>query len=300
MSSLEASLNARFGARLRRDLPLGDLTSFRIGGPGDFVLEVEDEEELAAAITNARRCEMPVTILGSGTNVLVSDRGIRGLVVRQGRGLRRIDFDGTAVAAGAAARFARLVAETVRRGLAGLEFGEGIPGSVGGALIMNAGAFGGEMASVVIKVHGVTADGRLLGLARSELGLGYRRSALPGGFIVTSVDFELAHAERKELERKVAELRARRAAHQPHGRPNAGSIFKNPQGAFAGRLLEQCGLKGERIGNAAFSHEHANFIVNLGGAQAADVCALIERARDRVLQQTGVLLETEVKLIGEW
>lgn len=300
MIVLETELSARFGARVRRDFPLAEMTSFRIGGPADFMLEVESGGEVAEALAIARRCEMPAMILGSGTNILVSDRGIRGLVLRLGRGMREIGFDGVNVNAGAAARFARLVAETVERGLAGLEFGEGIPGSVGGALIMNAGAFGGEMARVVTAVHGVAADGRMLGLAREAIGFGYRRSVLPAGFIVTGVDFELACGDREQLMARVAELRARRAAHQPRGKPNAGSIFKNPPGAFAGRLLEDCGLKGERIGDAAFSQEHANFIVNLGGARAADVRALIKLARERVLQKTGVRLELEVKPIGEW
>ncbi len=238
--------------------------------------------------------------LGSGTNILVSDRGIRGLVVRLGASFSEISFDGCHVKAGAAAQFGALVAQAVGRGLAGLEFGEGIPGSVGGALIMNAGAFGGEMAPVVGAVRGADHDGRLRTLAKDEIEFLYRRSILPPGFVVSAVEFDLVRGDRDALNTKVAELKAKRAARQPLGMPNAGSIFKNPPGNFAGRLLEKCGLKGERRGGAAFSDRHANFIVNLGGAQAVEVRELMDLARRRVEEQTGVRLEPEVKLVGEW
>jgi UDP-N-acetylmuramate dehydrogenase len=300
MSALEAELRTRFGARLERGQPLASLTSFRIGGPADFFIEVAGEDELSSVLAAARRHQVPAVCLGSGTNILVSDRGIRGLVVRLGAGFSEIGFDGCHVRAGAAAQFGALVAQAVARGLAGLEFGEGIPGSVGGALIMNAGAFGGEMAPVVSAVRGADPDGRLRTLAKDEIEFLYRRSILPPGFIVSAVEFDLVRGDRDALSTKVAELKTKRAARQPLGMPNAGSIFKNPPGNFAGRLLEKCGLKGERRGGAAFSERHANFIVNLGGAQASEVRELIELARRRVEEQTGVRLEPEVKLVGEW
>jgi UDP-N-acetylmuramate dehydrogenase len=300
MSALEAELRTRFGARLERGQPLASLTSFRIGGPADFFIEVAGEDELSSVLAAARRHQVPAVCLGSGTNILVSDRGIRGLVVRLGAGFSEIGFDGCHVRAGAAAQFGALVAQAVARGLAGLEFGEGIPGSVGGALIMNAGAFGGEMAPVVSAVRGADPDGRLRTLAKDEIEFLYRRSILPPGFIVSAVEFDLVRGDRNALSTKVAELKTKRAARQPLGMPNAGSIFKNPPGNFAGRLLEKCGLKGERRGGAAFSERHANFIVNLGGAQASEVRELIELARRRVEEQTGVRLEPEVKLVGEW
>jgi UDP-N-acetylmuramate dehydrogenase len=295
-----AELAQRFGARLHERYPLAALTSFRIGGPGDLVLEVEDEGELMAALAVASRHEVPSFVLGAGTNLLVSDRGIRGLVIRLGRGFSTISFDGLEVSAGAAARFSDLVYAALERGLGGLEYGEGIPGTVGGALIMNAGAFGGELAPVVTAVRGVTAAGQPRRLSPAEVNFGYRRSLLPGGFIVSGVEMRLLPGDRAALLAKAAELRARRAGRQPKELPNAGSVFKNPPGNFAGRLLEECGLKGERIGDAAFSERHANFIVNLGQARAADVRALIELARKRVEEQTGVRLEPEVRLVGEW
>jgi UDP-N-acetylmuramate dehydrogenase len=300
MNAFEAELTARFGARVGCGQPLAALTSFRIGGPADFVLEVADEHELAAALAAASRHRIPAFCLGTGTNILISDRGVRGLVVRLGAAFGEIHFDGCRAKAGAAVQFGELVAQAVARGLAGLEFGEGIPGSVGGALIMNAGAFGGEMAPVVSAVRGADPDGRLRTLSKDEIGFFYRRSVLPSGFIVAAVEFDLMRGDREALAAKVAELRAKRAARQPQGVPNAGSIFKNPPGKFAGRLLEACGLKGERIGGAAFSRQHANFIVNLGGARAGEVRALMDLARQKVEQQTGVRLEPEVKLVGEW
>jgi UDP-N-acetylmuramate dehydrogenase len=300
MSRLESELRDRFGARVAANRPLADFTSFRIGGPAELMVAVENQSELMAALDAAHRDGAPAFCLGSGTNLLVSDRGIRGVVVRLIGEFTQIDFDGVQVRAGAAGRFGALVEQTVEHGLGGLEFGEGIPGSVGGGLVMNAGAFGGEMARVVTCVHGVTIEGAARSLSKGEVGFAYRRTDLPPGFVITRVDFELWPGERETLGAKVAEFRAKRAARQPRGLPNAGSIFKNPPGNFAGRLLEGAGMKGARVGAAAFSDQHANFIVNLGGARADDVRELIEVARRRVRETSGVALEPEVRLVGEW
>jgi UDP-N-acetylmuramate dehydrogenase len=300
MNQLEQELRARFGARLRPGASLAELTSFRIGGPADVLLTVESEDELRAAMAAAWRERVPAFCLGAGTNLLVSDRGVRGLVVHLGEGFTHLEFDGLRVRAGAAAQFGALVHDAVEHGLNGLEFGEGIPGSVGGGLVMNAGAFGGEIARVVRLVHGVNEQGQSLALSGTEVKFSYRRTDLPPRFVITRVDFELEHGDREQLRARVAELKAKRAARQPRGLPNAGSIFKNPPGNFAGRLLEDAGLKGTRLGAAAFSTEHANFIVNLGGARAEDVRDLIELARSRVKKQSGVALEAEVRMVGEW
>src|SRR5271170_7781830 len=300
MKALEGELREKFGARIRAAMPLAELTSFRIGGPADLFVAVEDENELMHAKAAAYRASVPCFCLGAGTNLLVSDRGMRGLVVRLGDGFGKIKIDGTKVVAGAGAAFGTLVQTVVDRGLEGLEFGEGIPGTVGGGLVMNAGAFGGELARVVAMVHGVTSQGELRALSADEVKFAYRRTELPPGFIITRIEFDLVEGDHGVLRERVAQLKARRASHQPRGFPNAGSIFKNPPGNFAGRLLESCGLKGERVGSAAFSDRHANFIVNLGGARAIEVRELMEIARRRVEQQTGVRLEPEVKLVGEW
>ena len=279
---------------------LAEFTSFRIGGPADVFVTVEDEAELRRVKRAAHHNGTPTFCLGHGTNLLISDRGIRGVVIRLGEGFNRVSIDDVRVSAGAGVDFGELVEAVVDRGLEGLEFGEGIPGTVGGGLVMNAGAFGGEIARVVKMVHGVTAEGEARALTPEDVNFAYRRTKLPADFVISHVDFELHHGDREALWARVLEVRGKRAARQPRGIPNAGSIFKNPPGKFAGRLLEAAGLKGHRIGDAAFSDHHANFIVNLGGAHADDVRALIELARAKVNQQAGILLETEVRLVGDW
>jgi UDP-N-acetylmuramate dehydrogenase len=300
MNALELRLRAEFGAALKRDRPLADLTSFKIGGPADLFVAVHDEAQLAAVLAAAYRHSAPVFCLGSGTNLLVSDRGIRGVVLKLDAGLASVLVDGKAVSAGAAVQFRVLVETVVESGLGGLEFGEGIPGTLGGGLVMNAGAFGGEIARVVKLVHGVSERGERLSLTDGEIGFAYRRSALPRGFVITRIEFALEPGDRETLWKRVLAIRERRATSQPADYPNAGSVFKNPPGNFAGRLLEGVGLKGMRVGGAAFSCRHANFIVNLGDASADDVRRLIELARSKVQEATGVLLEPEVKLVGEW
>lgn len=300
MSRLEDELRENFRERLKMNQSLAEFTSFRIGGPADLFVTVENEPELMRAKSAAHRAGVPTFCLGHGTNLLVSDRGIRGLVIRLGAGFNKISIDDVKVTAGAGVDFRELVETVVERGLEGLEFGEGIPGTVGGGLVMNAGAFGGEIARVVTLVHGVTAEGEARALTPDEVNFAYRRTNLPPHFVISRVDFELRHGDRDKLRERVMEVRAKRASRQPRGVPNAGSIFKNPPGNFAGRLLEAAGMKGHRIGGAAFSEQHANFIVNLGGARADDVHALIEIARAKVMESSGVVLEPEVKLVGEW
>lgn len=300
MNSLEHELRDRFGNRLQVEFPLAALTSFQIGGPADLFIAVENEGELTDAVAAAYRNRVNHFCLGAGTNLLVSDRGMRDLVIKLGSGFAALAIDGLDLTAGAAAQFGSMVETAVEHGLAGLEFGEGIPGTVGGGLVMNAGAFGGEMARVVTTVHGVTTTGDARALTRDEVQFAYRRTELPPRFVISRVDFHLERGNREALMARVAELKAKRAARQPKGVPNAGSVFKNPPGNFAGRLLEGAGLKGAQLGGAAFSERHANFIVNLGGARAEEVRALIDMARHRVKETSGVWLDPEVRLVGEW
>lgn len=238
MSRLEDELRENFRERLKLNQSLAEFTSFRIGGPADLFVIVESEAELMRAKSAANRAGVPTFCLGHGTNLLVSDRGIRGLVIRLGEGFNNISIDDVKVTAGAGVDFGELVKTVVERGLEGLEFGEGIPGTVGGGLVMNAGAFGGEIARVVTLVHGVTAEGEARALTPAEVNFAYRRTNLPPHFVISRVDFELHHGDRDKLRARVVEVRAKRAARQPRGVPNAGSIFKNPPGNFAGRLLE--------------------------------------------------------------
>lgn len=304
-SDLLALIGAEAAARVRRDHPLAPFTSFRIGGPADLMFEPADVEMLGRVLAAAHELRIPVTLLGGGTNVLVSDRGVRGLVIRLGR-----DFDyrrwgdeieqTVTVDVGAATRLGKLVKESVERGLEGLEFAAGIPGTVGGGALMNAGAFGGEIGAAIVDIEGVSLDGKKIVFDRSELEFSYRRLALRVELMVTSVRFRLLRSSVGKLRRIVEAVQGKRRSKQPLGLPNAGSIFKNPQGEFAGRLIERAGLKGRTLGQAQVSPGHANFIVNLGGAKASDVRDLMGLIQDEVWERSGVWLEPEVRLVGEW
>jgi len=290
---------------LRRDESLARHTSMRVGGPADLFCEVESEAALAAVVRHARAARLPLFVLGGGTNLVVSDRGVRGVTVKLGRSFARTTWlaeDGRAarVLAGAAGNFKRLVVDVTGRGFTGLEFGEGIPGTVGGGVLMNAGAFGGEIADVVVALRGVTAAGEAVQIPRAELAFAYRRLDLPRGFVVTALELRVERGDPERIAQAVADAKRKRGRHQPLGQPNAGSVFKNPPGDFAGRLLELCGLKGRRMGGAQVSPQHANFIVNTGGARASEVRDLLREMRDTVWRRRGVWLEPEVRLAGEW
>jgi UDP-N-acetylmuramate dehydrogenase len=293
-----------FGERVRFDEPLSRHTSFRIGGPADVWVEVADAEEIRRVQLIAAAADLPLFVLGGGTNVLVSDRGVRGIVVHLGRSLAclawRVNGHGLHVCAGAALPLKKLVTEAIARDLTGLEFAEGIPGTVGGGLLMNAGAFGGEIGNIVEYVDGVDACGEPQRLPRAALRFGYRHFDLPPRFIVTRLEFLLHPGDPLAIRAKRDDARGRREAHQPLGYPNAGSIFKNPPGQFAGCLLDAVGMKGERCGGAMVAPQHANFIVNAGGATAADVHALMSEGARRVWECRGVRLEPEIKLVGDW
>jgi UDP-N-acetylmuramate dehydrogenase len=286
--------------RVRADEPLARHTSFRIGGPADWLVTPDTAEELAAVVRATLAAHVPFTILGGGSNMLVGDGGIRGVVVKLGRGFRRVAWDAPCVEAGAAVQLGRLARDAAQRGLAGLEYAEGIPGTVGGALFMNAGAYGGEVSEAVDAVEGVDTGGTVQRLGRDTVAFTYRRAALPPGFVVTAVCFRLRPEAADVVRSRLDTARTRRTASQPHGWANAGSIFKNPPGDFAGRLVEVAGLKGTRVGGARISEQHGNFIVNEGEARAADVQALMQEAQRVVWERSGVWLEPEVRLVGNW
>ncbi|MFM7736529.1 MAG: UDP-N-acetylmuramate dehydrogenase [Alphaproteobacteria bacterium] len=289
---------------LRRDEPLSRHTSMRVGGPADLFFEVQTPDELAARVRFARRRGLPVFVLGGGTNLVVSDHGVRGVVLKLGRGFAGVRWTeipgGMRIEAGGAANLKKLVLETISRGHGGLEFAEGIPGTVGGGILMNAGAFGGEISGATVAVEGVDREGEFVRLPRSALAFSYRRLALPAGFVVTAVVFEVAAGDAGAIAARAEDARAKRGRHQPVGFPNAGSIFKNPSGDFAGRLIQLVGLRGLRIGNAQVAPAHGNFILNLGGARAAEIRELMERVRETVWRRRGVWLQPEVKLVGDW
>jgi len=297
-------LHERFGVRVRFAEPLSRHTSFRIGGPADAWVEAGSAAEVLELLRIGRDQGVPVSVLGIGTNVLVADRGVRGIVVKLGRALGAFDWrqDGALwrVRAGAAAPFKKLVVEAAGRGLTGLEFAEGIPGSLGGGLLMNAGAFGGEISHCVTAIEVVDAADGVRELPRDALRFGYRRFDLPADHIVTRIDFALAAGEPQAIRETMAAAKRKRDKKQPLGFPNAGSVFKNPPGEFAGKLIEAAGLKGRRVGGAMVSEQHANFIVNLGDATAADVKALMDEVSEAIWQARAIRLVPEIKLVGDW
>jgi UDP-N-acetylmuramate dehydrogenase len=303
-TTLLDSLLAISGLKVKRDEPLARYTTMKIGGPADYFLDADARPALAQALKLLSAHHVPFCLLGKGSNVLVSDRGVRGAVIRLGDDFKRADWreeGGRAfVEVGAAQAMTQLVREAARRGLGGLEFAEGIPGSVGGALYMNAGAYGSEMEKIVERVEGATPSGEAVAFRRDELKFTYRDSHLPPGTIVTAVTMRLEKKDSAEVSTKVRELVSRRKSSQPAGFPNSGSMFRNPPGDFAGRLIEAAGWKGRRIGQAQISDRHANFIVNHGSATAADVKALMDGARADVKSKFGVELVPEVRFLGEW
>ena len=292
------------GLRVKCSEPLARYTSMKIGGPADYFIEVESGAALASVIKLLKRHGEGYFLLGNGSNVLVSDRGVRGAVLRLAGEFKRAEWreadEVVWLRVGAACAVTQLVREAARQGYAGLEFAEGIPGTVGGALVMNAGAYGSEFEKVVDQVEGVSATGETVLFKRAEMTFTYRDSHLPRGTIVTRVHLRLRKEDAARVSSQVLELVAKRKSSQPSGYPNSGSMFRNPPGDFAGRLIEAAGLKGRRIGQAQISERHANFIVNLGGARAEEVRRLMESARLEVKKQFGVELTAEVRLLGEW
>jgi UDP-N-acetylmuramate dehydrogenase len=292
------------GLRVKTNEPLGKYTSMKVGGPADYLFEAETRLALAEALRHLDRQGVPFCLLGKGSNVLISDLGIRGAVVRLGKEFTQVEWreekTGAEVIAGAAYPVARLARETVKRGYTGLEFAEGIPGSIGGALVMNAGAYGSEMERVVEKVESLSRTGEEIHLNRADLAFSYRKTDLPPDSVVTRVWLRLARGAPEAMRRRLEELLKKRKTSQPSGLPNSGSMFQNPPGDFAGRLIEAAGLKGKKIGRAQISERHANFIVNLGGARSEDVRSLMDLARSEVKTKFGVDLKPEVRMIGEW
>lgn len=288
------------GLKVRVQEPLSRYTSLRIGGNADYFAIPSSPAALSAALQAAWEAGCPVTIMGGGTNLLVADAGVRGMVVRLGRELGAVAWDGPCVEAQAGASLPALARQALERSLSGLEFAAGIPGTLGGAIAMNAGAHDGDMARLVEKVEAVRLDGSRLSLDAAACQFRYRGSRfLTGeGLIVVSSRLRLAPGDPAAIREKMGYYLDRRRRTQPLGTKNAGSIFKNPPGDYAGRLIEEAGCKGWREGKAEVSPLHANFIVNTGGATAAEVFQLVQRVRRRVQERFGITLELEVGLLG--
>jgi UDP-N-acetylmuramate dehydrogenase len=284
------------------DEPLKRYTAWKIGGPADALLEPGSVDELVEAIAKAREHGVPVTVLGGGTNVLVLDGGIRGLTIRLAKALTAVEIEGTNVSAEAGVLYPALANATAARGLAGLEFGTGIPGTVGGAVYMNAGAYGSDTSKVIVWADVYDPEeGRVERLSRDELGLGYRHSALHDrlpGRIVLRAGYALTPGDPDELKERIKEYRARRMTGSP-SKPSCGSVFMRPENDYPGRVIEAVGLKGTRVGALEVSPVHANYFVNLGGGTAKDALKLMDLARTTVREKLGIELETEVRVVGE-
>ena len=287
---------------LRENHPLAKHTTFNIGGSADYFLEVGDLGELESVVAQAARRGVPVRVIGAGTNLLIADAGVEGLVLRCVARGWRIGVECIEAEAGLKMmRLARLAADA---GLVGFEFAIGVPGSVGGAVYQNAGCWGTELASVLVSAEVLAPSGERLRLAADGLGLGYRTSAFRAGelrdHVILSATVRLQPGDGEAAKRRMKELTLERERTQPIKTKNCGSVFKNPTGDSAGRLVQAAGLKGASEGAAQVSEQHANFIVNRGGASAADVRRLIKRIREAVRQRFGVELESEVELVGKW
>lgn len=285
---------------VRRHHPLASHTTYRIGGPADWYLEAVDG--LADLVLGCRQRDIRLTMLGNGSNLLVSDGGVEGLVVRPTD--TAIEVRGEVIHAAAGARMVKVAQAAEKAGLTGMEWALGIPGTVGGSVHNNAGCFGSDIESTVTRVDGVTAGGQAAAWTTEECAFDYRTSAFRegalAGAIVTAADYRLRPGDRTAIRAQMEEIQQARKRTQPVTGRSTGSVFKNPRGGFAGHLVEQAGLKGRKLGGAMVSLEHANFIVNTGGATAADVAALVGLVQATIEERYGIHLEPEIEVLGRW
>ena len=280
-----------------REVSMKNYTSFKVGGPAELFLSPEDAGQTAKLVRFCEKEEIPVFVLGKGSNLLVSDRGIKGAVIYTGKQCGISLTDENTVRAQSGASLAQLCTFALENSLSGLEFAYGIPGTVGGAVFMNAGAYGGEMKDVLLNSEYVSTDGTSGELDNEAMELSYRHSAYENSnLVITAASVRLAPADRNEIKSTMNDILARRKEKQPLEYPSAGSTFKRPEGNFAGALIEQCGLKGVSVGGAQVSEKHAGFVINTGGATCADVLALCRQCREKVLAETGVELEMEIRV----
>ena len=290
-------------SRLLEQEPMSSHISFRVGGPADYLVQAADEKAVADVLSFCRKEQIPCYVLGNGTNVLVKDEGYRGVILQIGQNMSDISVrreeDGDAViCAQAGALLSAIAHRALEEGLAGMEFAAGIPGSLGGAVVMNAGAYGGEMKDILTLVRLLMPDGEIVTKTPEELRLGYRYSLVPKlSATVLSAEIRLAAGDREEIRAKMDDLAKQRRDKQPLEYPSAGSTFKRPVGHFAGKLIQDAGLRGYTVGGAQVSEKHCGFVINRGGATASDVLRLMEDVQRLVEKTSGVLLEPEVRIL---
>lgn len=281
--------------------PMSRHTTFRIGGPADYFLTPETAGQVQEILKVCREQEIPCFILGNGSNLLVSDRGYRGAVIQIFKNMNEIRTEGTRMRVQAGALLSGVARRAMEAGLTGFEFAGGIPGTMGGAAVMNAGAYGGEMKDVLVEVTVLDQEGRVLVIPAEKLEMGYRTSLIKKkGYLVLEAVLQLARGDKEAIQARMKELTELRTSKQPLEFPSAGSTFKRPEGYFAGKLIMDAGLRGYRVGGAQVSEKHCGFVVNTGNATAQDVIGLIQNVRETVKEQFGVVLEPEVRFLGEF
>ena len=282
------------------DEPMSRHTTFRVGGPADFFVTPKAKEEVRDVIRICKEAGMPYYIIGNGSNLLVSDAGYRGVIVQIYKEMNEVKVEGDLVKAQAGALLSGIAAKALGAELSGFEFASGIPGTIGGACVMNAGAYGGEMKDVLESVTALTGEGKIIELGRNELELGYRTSVIAKkGYIVLGVALKLECGDGEKIKTYMDELKEKRVTKQPLEYPSAGSTFKRPEGYFAGKLIEDAGLRGLQVGGAQVSEKHCGFVINRDHAAAADIMELMRQVQIRVKENSGVDLEPEVKRLGD-
>ena len=285
---------------LKTDEAMKEHTTFKIGGPVDLMILPRDVQELKLSVSICRENRIPLLVMGRGSNLLVRDKGIRGVVIKLDSNFNAIEIHGVDIWAQAGIMLAELARIAADESLRGLEFAEGIPGSLGGAVAMNAGAYDGEMRDVVAQVEAISSSGEVKIYLPADIGYAYRKSCFQdNGCIVTAALLHLKTGNKEEIQEKMLDYAHKRREKQPLGYPSAGSVFKRPAGIYVGPMIEKLGFKGHRIGGAEVSSQHAGFIVNTADAKASDVLLLIERIQEAALDQYGVDLHPEIRVVGE-
>lgn len=310
MKRVEMRMNQELGKKLlsilkeeqvKKDEPMKSHTTFRVGGPADYFVTPQTAEEVAKVIEACTQEKVPYYIVGNGSNLLVSDKGYEGVIIQIYKQMNQVKMEGAQIHAQAGALLSMIAKRALDAELTGFEFAAGIPGTLGGACVMNAGAYGGEMKDVLKSVTVLTDKGEVKTLAKEELELGYRTSVIAKkGYIVLEAVLELQKGEKEKIQAVMDDLKERRVTKQPLEYPSAGSTFKRPEGYFAGKLIQDAGLRGFQVGGAQVSEKHCGFVINKDQATASDVMNLMNQVSDKVYEEFGVRLQPEVKRLGEF
>lgn len=287
--------------RVLVDEPMKKHTTFRVGGNADYLIMPKSGQEVKKIVVLCKEFDIPYYILGNGSNLLVGDKGYRGVIIQIYKAMNDIQIEGDRVKAQAGALLSRVGTATLEAELTGFEFAAGIPGTVGGAVVMNAGAYGGEIKDIIANATVLTQDGEIITINKEDLQLGYRTSVIAKkGYVVLEAEYQLQKGDKEAIRARMDELKVQRVTKQPLEYPSAGSTFKRPEGYFAGKLIQDAGLRGFQVGGAQVSDKHCGFVINKDQATAADILELMRQVSEKVMQEFGVKLEPEVKTLGEF